>query len=189
MQLSLAPFYNVILEGKSELVSRMHYKYYWNNISSIYILHFYKQQWWYDTMICFPLGMYFSIYKHHVENFLMRSKFEWTYWSSLVFFIWLISIFGKYKNNFYIYELWMISFTLVIVLLTMKIDFKSSVLQWMGDYLSEIYILMRIPMELFQPVFSGQHNYRYLLLCIICLYPMVVIFRKSLKYIDSVLRL
>ncbi len=157
-----------------------------------FIISQYKPIYWYDTMICFPLGMWVALYKERIEEFLfptflnikkfLRGGLRWHLIT--VCFILATILLGKYKGNFYLYECWMLVFAFGILLLTMKFEFHSKVLSWLGRNLFEVYILQRIPMILLQPYMVG-HNYRYFVSCIVCTLVLVVIFKKVMIKIDG----
>lgn len=39
-----------------------------------FIISHYKQMWWYDTLLCFPLGMLVAVYRDKIELFLFKIK-------------------------------------------------------------------------------------------------------------------
>lgn len=103
---------------------------------------------------------------------------------AFLLFILAVVILGRHKGNFYLYETWMIALTVSVFLLTMKFEFHSRILLWLGKNLFEVYILMRIPMILFQPYMVG-HNYWYFLLCAVCTYLLVIAFSYVVRAIDK----
>ena len=155
-----------------------------------FIISHYKQMWWYDTLLCFPLGMIVAVYRDEIELFLFQikqvpilGKCE-KYGGTFLLFILAVVILGRHKGNFYLYETWMIALTVSVFLLTMKFEFHSRILLWLGKNLFEVYILMRIPMILFQPYMVG-HNYWYFLLCAVCTYLLVIAFSYVVRQIDK----
>lgn len=107
------------------------------------IMSFYKEPWWYNTAYCFVLGACYSVYKEKIENFIKGKEVL-----SLVYLIIIFLISGKLSANivwFYVYTL---SFTLIIILITRKINIKNIALEWIGKNLFPMYIFQRIPMIL-----------------------------------------
>lgn len=155
-------------------------------ISSLVIMHFRQpEHWWYDTMICYPLGMYYAVYRSKIEKVLFSySGRDYFYWGVLALLIIAIALLGKHKGNYILYEAWMLVMTLLVAQITMKFQFNSKILSWMGEHLFEIYILMRIPMILFQPYFKG-HNYWYLIACMAAVWVLTLLFTKFLKIFDD----
>ncbi|MDO5294928.1 MAG: acyltransferase family protein [bacterium] len=103
-----------------------------------------KQAYWYDTVLCYVAGMWFSYYKKQIEEFVVSNKAS--YW-------FLVIAVGVCYFNSYPYrteivgaQFWAVSFALLIVLLTMKVSFNNKMLAWVGENLFGLYILQRIPM-------------------------------------------
>ncbi len=78
----------------------------------------------------------------------------------------------------------MVAFTIALLLVTMKFEFHSRILSWLGKNLFEVYILQRIPMILLQPYMTG-HNYHYFAACVVCTLILVVIFKKVTGKLDA----
>ena len=136
-------------------------------------------------MICYPLGMYYAVYRSKIEKVLFSYPGrDYFYWGVLALLIIAIALLGKHKGNYILYEAWMLVMTLLVVQITMKFQFNSKILSWMGEHLFEIYILMRIPMILFQPYFKG-HNYWYLIACMAAVWVLTLLFTKFLKIFDD----
>lgn len=127
------------------------------------VLSFFKPQHWYDTIICFPAGMYFSYYKNQIEKVILNKKH---YWRNLIISIFIfISLFflQRYFNNAITYNLFSISFISIIILISIKIEFNSKLFEYIGTRVFWIYILQRIPMILLKNI----KNYNiYFILCL-----------------------
>lgn len=109
----------------------------------IAVLAFLKDAWWFDTVLLYPLGMWYSFYKDKIEAFLRRKG---RYWAVLTGCLLIMIASHLLRANYLCYEIWMISLAAFVVLLTMKLDICNPVLLFFGRHLFEIYILMRIPM-------------------------------------------
>lgn len=117
-----------------------------------------KGAWWYDTILAYPTGMLYSLYKRKIEH-IVRS---WRWWvatlSIAVLFILcryksyaLIAHFESklaYQLYFVVFVLTSSVFSILIVLLTMKIKLDNQALRWLGENAFAIYILQRITMIL-----------------------------------------
>ena len=160
------------------------------------VIFLHKPGYWCDTMIVFVLGMWLGLYRERVETFLFRSgnkiKGKLTggqnwYWMAPCFIV-ATALLGKAKGlpHFHIlfYEMWMVTFTIALLLVTMKFEFHSHILSWLGRNLFEVYILQRIPMILLQPYMVG-HNYRYFVACAICTLALTVVFKKVVARLDT----
>ena len=104
-----------------------------------------KEDYWFNTALCFPAGMIWSLYKDRIDKALKRRA---VYWTSLVAAFALFVGLYLLRRFTAAYLLCAVIFCVVVVLITVKISFGSPVLKWMGDHLFEIYIIQRFPMIL-----------------------------------------
>lgn len=148
------------------------------------LLSLYKNDWWYNTLFCFPLGMTYSYFKTQIESNVQKNNFSYFVCLITTFLATFVFTYLS-KNNFWYYELWAIVFTLLIVLCTMKIKLKSPILNWLGQQLFLIYILQRIPMIIGQYYgYNVTHPYRYFAICFIITILLTYIFNIIFNKID-----
>ena len=113
-------------------------------VAYIYFMHAAgKESWWYDTSLCYPLGMMVSACKETLSQQL-KSTAKWLGWLAASLAAFLVcykigSLFSFFAACF---------FCLVVVILTAKLRIGNRPLSWMGKHLFEIYILQRLPMIL-----------------------------------------
>ena len=121
-------------------------------VVSILVLSYLKPSWWYDTMLCFGMGMFYSVKRERIEIILKRY-----YWPILsVLFLLLICIGNiPYSVKGFVYNVYCIVFCLLIVMLTMKFKVKNSVLIWAGKNLFPLYIYQRVPMIILSSICGG----------------------------------
>lgn len=108
-----------------------------------------KDNWWYDTVMCYPLGMWFSLFKNKLDSKVLPSLSKW-----LVCTILTAGVFAGTFAAFRITSsrsLFIISslfFAFTIVFISMRVSIDNAVLRWFGKRVFGIYILQRIPMIL-----------------------------------------
>lgn len=125
-----------------------------------------KSYLFYGTILCYPLGMMYSIFKEHIEKFLIKSNLN--YFTVLAFVAVVTVVTRFFCNTDIIIEMiYMLFFSLFILLITMKISFNNKILQWLGTHLFEIYILQRIPMAVFAKLGFNKNVYLYFPLCFV----------------------
>lgn len=112
-------------------------------IALSYLKH--GQPWWYNTMLCYPLGMAYCIHKKQI---LFISE---KYYSLILCFLLIGFLFFHFQHfipalHGLSYNAKSIMFALLIVHLTMKFRVECRFLQWAGVYLFPIYIYQRLPM-------------------------------------------
>lgn len=120
------------------------------------IMSFYKQAYYYNTAMCFVLGAIFSAYKENIETWLKNKEMICFIYTSIIF---VISY--KLQSNIIWNVTNTLSFTIIILLLTRKININNKVLKWFGQNLFPLYIFQRLPMILLNKV-DFFHNQPYL---------------------------
>ena len=163
--------------------------------SLIYLGVIYKcwkgQHWWYDTILCYPLGMYFSLYK---EKFILlfqnRIHTICLLLGGIGFYLVGKNLLLKYHvltktsiwtfhNVFYIFAV------LLIVFITTNIYIKNGILEWFGSNLFSFYILQRLPMMYLKKAGLGKDIYLYFFLSFILSVILAYCFSKVTGYFDK----
>ena len=114
----------------------------------------------YNTIILFPMGMFYSLAKPYLDRFFMCH--EIVYFGSLaavtvgfIFMEWIR------RAHLLAYYGWAMLFMLLIVLITMKFQIQNPILDWLGSHVFSIYMLQRIPM-MFLKSFGISINHPYI---------------------------
>lgn len=99
---------------------------------------------YYNTLICFPLGVWWAIYKEQIDGYLKVRK-------NYVISFFVCTFAGVIANHFRIqsvfaYEMLSIAFVCVMVLITMKLRLKNFIIQYTGKHVFSIFILQTLPM-------------------------------------------
>lgn len=107
------------------------------------ILYKFKSHLWYNTLLCFPLGMWFNFSKEKLCSLLEKNIIYF----SLLFILGILFVF----SFFYIptvspaFVIKALLFSICVVLLQYKMSLKSStVYSFLGEHVFSIYILQRI---------------------------------------------
>lgn len=101
-----------------------------------------RDSYWYNTILCFPVGMLYSMYKKQVEKCLNKG-----YFGVLLVCVLLFAV-SYYLNRIWAYIACSCFFAVAVVLISVKIQNRNPLLAWFGKHVFEIYILQRIPMIL-----------------------------------------
>ncbi len=152
------------------------------SIIFIMFMALYKEDYWFNTLLCYPLGITYSYYKKTIEKYCFDSKKYW-----LIFAITLVSfmVLHKYSNiNYIYYEIYAMIFCIVVILITMKIKINNKYLKWFGDNLFGLYILQRIPMLILKSIGYTNHSYRFALIAFISTIILTIIFNFITKKIS-----
>ena len=104
------------------------------------------QTWWYNTLLCYPAGMFLSLSKEKVipfvqHNYLPVLLLSLTFFLFMHFQEWIPALRGL------TYNVQSIAFACIIVIATMKVKTGNRFLNWAGSCVFPIYIYQRLPMN------------------------------------------
>lgn len=146
---------------------------------SVVVLYYAKPAHWYNTMLCFGLGVFFSIWREHIETILKRY-----YWLllSLSFIVFMILGESRYYISGFVHNVYCIVFCLLIVMLTMKFKINNTILIWAGKNLFPLYIYQRIPMIILSSICGGAFVASYPVLYTFACLLITLLFAHFYKY-------
>ena len=155
-------------------------------LTVVYILVLHRlrpgQNWWYNTVLCYPAGMWFSMKKDKIrELFSGRSR---TYLTCTFISIAAVIALRPFTRQLFLYELWSLLFSAMVILLTMKFSLHNPILCWMGERTFWIYILQRLPMMLLQHLEMNRYPYLFFILVLACIFPLAAVFDRFARYAD-----
>lgn len=139
-----------------------------------------KASFWYDTVLCYSFGMYYSLYRFKIEKYIFHGKIRYYAFLVLSIILTVIFLLVYLKTGFVICEfISLLLFTAFSLFATMKLKIGNKCLYFLGNHLFEIYISMRLPMILLKPYLSlGNMIYFYFPLVFIITLLIAVIFKK-----------
>ena len=133
-----------------------------------------KPLYWYDTALCFALGIFYSLYKEKVASVVNHNIVTWVITVVLAFSLYLT----LRKMGTAAYLLANLCFAFGVLTATMRITFNNKVLKWCGDNLFEIYILQRIPMISLKALGLADFNIIvYFILCAVITVLLTICFK------------
>lgn len=145
-----------------------------------------KEQYWYNTVMCLPLGMYYSFFKEKINSIIMKNN--------IVYHGILVAVFAAFmyahynKLPFVIYTMWTLLFTLLVVLVTMKVNIGNKILYWLGNHVFSVYILQRFPMAIFRRFDEiASNRYLFFILSLVATVIMSELFDRGTAALDKVL--
>ena len=131
----------------------------------------------YDTVILFVLGCYYSYFKNVIEKILMKNDMIYFFILFLIIAVYVVSFRYRWSGGIEVYTVWAAAFTMLTVVLTMKISIQNSALSWLGSHVFSIYILQRIPMTLLSGLGLAQsHKYTFLIVSVAATIVMAAVF-------------
>ena len=140
------------------------------SIITIVVLSYLKAPYWYNTMLCFPFGMLYSVIRKEIDSFAQNH-----YYKSVAAFIILFLVFRYIPISMkgLIYNMESIAFAMIIVFVMMKVESDNKWLRWMGQNLFPLYIYQRLSMMAIYEApggkdFIGSFQILYIVICFIC---------------------
>lgn len=143
---------------------------------------------WYDTLILYAFGMWYSFFKNIIEKVLMKNDLIYFAVFAIVALGYLEAYNIRMRTNFrlYIYTPWAMLFTLGIVMMTLKVKIGNPVLEWFGNHVFSVYMLQRLPMILLTHLgVAERHKYAFLLASLVITVLLAEIFDRCTGTIYS----
>lgn len=149
------------------------------------------EYWWYDTIMCYPLGMWYAIAKEKIDKFLLPSFGKWFACAavSIAVFIALRQLrFGMDGSRIvFIFEA--LAFAVVIVFVSMRMSINNSVLRWFGNHVFSVYILQRIPMIILSYFGMNDKPFLFSAACFAITIVIAELYDRMTDKLDVLLRL
>lgn len=150
-----------------------------------------KEYWWYDTMLCYTLGMWYAIFKLKIDKILLPDFGKWfTLTASMgIIFFYGRNVMHDYPGNRYVFMAVALVFAIFVVLLTMRISINNGVLRWFGKRVFGIYILQRIPMIVLSHFGLNENPFLFSAVCFAITIVIAEIFERAMDKLDLALHL
>ncbi len=141
---------------------------------------------WYNTIMCFPAGMLFSLCKPYIDKLLMKNDVIW-YGAFTVLFVAFGYFSQNRKDSLINYNLFAILFAAVITVMLMKVNIRSTVLDWFSRHIFSFFILQRIPMLVLRHYGYAKEPYFFIIMCFFITVVMSVFFDAAMDKLDSII--
>ncbi len=145
-----------------------------------------KDTWWYNTIILYPTGMLYSLFKEKIEKVVMKNDLAYFSCAGVLLIAYYLC-FLRRDTGIEFYSLWGIGFILLLVMLTMKLHINNRILQWFGSHVFSVYILQRIPMIIFRELGMTDHRYAFITLSFLATLVLAVLFDAAMEKLDTLL--
>ena len=143
-----------------------------------------KPAWYYNTLILFPLGMWYAYLKKYIDKFVMKNNY--IYMLCITVAVAAFAVGHKYRSaGLPVYWAWASAFMLIVVLVSMKIKIGNPALSMLGKHVFSVYILQRIPMTIFKRLGLVNNNLNYFILCFAATLLMAIVFDALMKKLDA----
>ncbi len=162
-------------------------------VLSVAVLYYFKREdnWWYDTLLCYPLGMWYYLFQEKTDRFLFKSGKNrlaalFVCFAVFVLLAVLFEVSGK-KRIIFIPEA--LAFALLTVFFTASFSLDNKVLRLFGKHVFGVYILQRLPMIVFKKLGLASKPVLFTLVCFAATVVLAVGFDYLLEKTDTLLRL
>ena len=140
----------------------------------------------YDTVMCFPAGMIYSLVKPYTDKILMKNDTLWA--CAFALFFGTFSLISPLRlNSAAYYTLWCLPAMILILLFSMKVQIANSILDWFGSHIFSIYMLQRIPMIILDSLGLSSQKYLFVTACFVITIVMVIVFDSITDKLDSLI--
>lgn len=142
-----------------------------------------RESFWINTLMAFPLGIWYSYFKGHIDIVMMKAKYYYSIFLALtiILLIWRLTIgidnFGGFTCGF---ALW-------IVLLSMKVKFNNLILQKLGLLAFPIYIIQRLPMNILNYCMIDGNIPLFVCMSTGFTFVLAYVFNKLICHVDCIL--
>ncbi len=150
-----------------------------------------NEYWWYDTLLCYPLGMWYALAKPAVDKALLNHPLKWAastaaFGAAFAALMYILPLYGKSRVIFVPAAL---VFAILIALLSMRIGINNGVLRWFGKRVFGIYILQRIPMIVLSHFGVNNKPFLFAAACFAITVVLAEIFERATDKLDVILHL
>lgn len=146
----------------------------------VIVLRHTKQVHWYDTIMCYPVGMLFYMVKPKFNEII--KKHNVIYWLLFVVCVGALGVSVKLGGTM-MSMIKNVVFALFVVLITMKFSINNTILNFCGKHLFSIYILQRIPMNILSYL-GFDNKYLFVIISIVATIPLAIAFDFAMAKLD-----
>lgn len=134
---------------------------------------------WYETIIVFPLGMWFALFKEQFDKITKKFK-NWLFLFAVFFIAFVITWYVAKTHSLFLHFR-SIFFALSLVTFTRHFSPRNKILEFFGKHVFSFFILQRIPMILLSNYFPNINVYLFLALSIITTCALGIAFDSLIK--------
>lgn len=149
-------------------------------VAYILIMMNFKQHVYYNTILCFPVGVIYGRFKEKIDV-QMKKLSVWLIVAAVLAAVYLCSlVWGNYYWRAPV-------FAVLVCVITMRFRICNPILHWLGSHIFEIYILQRLPQIIFSELGFNKNQYIFAALCIPVTLVGAWLFKKLMKQVDRLL--
>lgn len=140
----------------------------------------------YDTIFCFPLGMLYSSVKPRIDKLVMKNDVVWSAVAVALVAALMYCAQNRFDTINHRLGLYALA-PLVIVVMMMKLNISSSILDWFGRHIFSFFMLQRIPMLLLRYLGLNKEPYFFIIACFFATVLLATAFDALIEKIDPII--
>lgn len=141
---------------------------------------------YFNTILCFPAGMLFSLIKPKFDKIIMKSDSVWAIGFVIVFAAFFYLHAKRYEYIAF-HNIQSILAVVLIIMITMKLKIGNEILSFFGRHLFSFFILQRLPMITLTSIGYNKHPYSFIILSFICTVVISIIFDYVISKADKLI--
>lgn len=142
------------------------------------------EEHWYNTILSFTAGIWFSYFRQPFEKWLGKSQIKY----GAVLLVTILLFFlchSRISVSLMAYEFTGIFFCMIIVLLSKRFSIENRILNWLGNHVFSIYILQRIPMIIGRELGLNEYVFLYFFLSLASTVLLAVLFDRLTLHLEK----
>lgn len=151
----------------------------------VVLLIYKKSGWWVDTLMTFPLGAWFSYFRQIFERYMRKRILSHV----LLISVFILFMIWKYRFGNDILGISACLFCILLVMFCTKVEINNKYLQWLGVHAFSIYIIQRLPMNIFAHYGLNENACLFAVISIPSALLLAWGYNKMLSLLDSELQL
>ncbi len=162
------------------------------SVAAVYIISLwkgYENYWWYDTLLCFPLGMWYALAKPYIDKALLNSPVKWLITTVVAAIAFALLHQYPIRGTRLVFIAEALVFAILMVLLSMRISVNNGILQWFGKRVFGIYILQRIPMMILAYFGANENPFLFAAASFAITIIFAEVFERAMDKLDIALKL
>lgn len=152
-------------------------------IAYIVVVSRFKEQWWWNSILAFPLGCAVSLWKDKLAP--AGKTLPWCACCAIGLGTLVANGKGLIPGTAASFQIALLAMGVLLVVLPMRMGIESKPLAWFGDQIFGIYILQRLPMEFGKCLrWNESCIFLYFLFCLSTTLLLAVAFAKLTRFLD-----
>ncbi len=144
-----------------------------------------KESWYYNTIILYSVGMWYSLLKKHIDAVVMKNDVIYMCIGAVAVSVYYYVFLNRGKNVVW-YSAWGILFMTLVLMLTMKLGIGNRILSWFGSHVFSIYILQRIPMAVLSSMgLNSSHKYAFVVISFFITAALAMVYDSAVGKLDE----